>query len=58
MGIINYSGKFMTRLAVISEPLKGLLGYCLPWTSCVWCWSGWTCAVGVKYFHLSYLFAS
>lgn len=26
MGIINYVGKFMTRLAVISEPLKGLLG--------------------------------
>lgn len=26
MGIINYSGKFMTRLAVISEPLKALLG--------------------------------
>lgn len=26
MGIINYSGKFMTCLAVISEHLKGLLG--------------------------------
>lgn len=25
MGIINYSGRFMTHLAVISEPLKGLL---------------------------------
>lgn len=26
MGIINDVGEFMTRLAVISEPLKGLLG--------------------------------
>lgn len=49
----------MTHLAVISEPLNGLLVKDIVCHGqVVWCWNSYTCAVDVKYFALSHLFAS